>query len=82
VAAERWLVVSLSLGDRSSWRGWRQALDEADRMIDMGFEDEVREILSYFKGQRQTVLFSATMPQVFPAPAALDPTPYTLDSRP
>ena len=51
-------------------------------MIDMGFEDEVREILSYFKGQRQTVLFSATMPQVFPAPAALDPTPYTLDSRP
>jgi len=39
------------------------ALDEADRMIDMGFEDEVREILSYFKGQRQTVLFSATMPQ-------------------
>jgi len=39
------------------------ALDEADRMIDMGFEDEVREILSYFKGQRQTLLFSATMPQ-------------------
>jgi len=39
------------------------ALDEADRMIDMGFEDEVREILSYFKTQRQTVLFSATMPQ-------------------
>ena len=39
------------------------ALDEADRMIDMGFEDEVREILSYFKSQRQTVLFSATMPQ-------------------
>ena len=38
------------------------ALDEADRMIDMGFEEEVREILSYFKGQRQTVLFSATMP--------------------
>jgi len=39
------------------------ALDEADRMIDMGFEDEVREILSYFQGQRQTMLFSATMPQ-------------------
>jgi ATP-dependent RNA helicase DDX41 len=39
------------------------ALDEADRMIDMGFEDEVRTIMSYFKGQRQTLLFSATMPQ-------------------
>lgn len=31
-------------------------------MIDMGFEEEVRTILSYFKGQRQTLLFSATMP--------------------
>lgn len=38
-------------------------LDEADRMIDMGFEDDVREIFSYFKGQRQTLLFSATMPK-------------------
>ena len=36
--------------------------DEADRMIDMGFEEDVREIMSYFKGQRQTVMFSATMP--------------------
>ena len=38
-------------------------LDEADRMIDMGFEEDVREILSYFKSQRQTLLFSATMPE-------------------
>ena len=38
-------------------------LDEADRMIDLGFEEDVREILSYFKSQRQTVLFSATMPE-------------------
>lgn len=37
-------------------------LDEADRMIDLGFEEDVREIFSYFRGQRQTVLFSATMP--------------------
>lgn len=37
-------------------------LDEADRMIDMGFEDDVRNIMSYFKYQRQTLLFSATMP--------------------
>lgn len=29
----------------------------------MGFEDDVREIFSYFKGQRQTLLFSATMPK-------------------
>ena len=37
-------------------------MDEADRMIDMGFEDDVRNIMSYFKHQRQTLLFSATMP--------------------
>lgn len=38
-------------------------LDEADRMIDMGFEEDMRNILSYFKHQRQTLLFSATMPK-------------------
>ena len=38
-------------------------LDEADRMIDLGFEDNVREIFSFFNGQRQTLLFSATMPK-------------------
>ncbi len=32
-------------------------------MIDMGFEEDVRTIFSYFKGQRQTLLFSATMPK-------------------
>lgn len=38
-------------------------LDEADRMMDMGFEEDVRNILSYFTRQRQTLLFSATMPR-------------------
>ncbi|XP_014290780.1 ATP-dependent RNA helicase abstrakt [Halyomorpha halys] len=38
-------------------------MDEADRMIDMGFEEDVRTIFSFFKGQRQTLLFSATMPK-------------------
>lgn len=38
-------------------------MDEADRMIDMGFEEDIRTIFSYFKGQRQTLLFSATMPK-------------------
>jgi hypothetical protein len=37
-------------------------LDEADRMIDLDQEEDIRTIFSYFKGQRQTVLFSATMP--------------------
>ncbi|XP_073819977.1 ATP-dependent RNA helicase abstrakt [Musca autumnalis] len=38
-------------------------MDEADRMIDMGFEEDVRTIFSFFKAQRQTLLFSATMPK-------------------
>lgn len=37
-------------------------LDEADRMLDMGFYDDIIKIISYLPGHRQTVLFSATMP--------------------
>jgi|TARA_B110000971_G_scaffold217234_1_gene253696 ATP-independent RNA helicase DbpA len=37
-------------------------LDEADRMLDMGFEDEIQEILSYIPPTRQNLLFSATYP--------------------
>jgi len=32
-------------------------------MIDLGFEEDIRTILTYFKDQRQTLLFSATMPK-------------------
>ncbi|XP_028795927.1 DEAD-box ATP-dependent RNA helicase 35-like [Neltuma alba] len=37
-------------------------LDEADRLVDLGFEDDVREVFDHLKAQRQTLLFSATMP--------------------
>eukprot|EP00603_Paraphysomonas_imperforata_P006926 CAMPEP_0114431430 /NCGR_PEP_ID=MMETSP0103-20121206/10596_1 /TAXON_ID=37642 ORGANISM="Paraphysomonas imperforata, Strain PA2" /NCGR_SAMPLE_ID=MMETSP0103 /ASSEMBLY_ACC=CAM_ASM_000201 /LENGTH=620 /DNA_ID=CAMNT_0001600995 /DNA_START=41 /DNA_END=1903 /DNA_ORIENTATION=+ len=40
-------------------------LDEGDRMLDFGFDEEVHSIINRFKRQRQTVLFSATMPQKF-----------------
>jgi ATP-dependent RNA helicase RhlE len=37
-------------------------LDEADRMLDMGFYDDIVKIVSYLPKERQTLLFSATMP--------------------
>ena len=37
-------------------------LDEADRMLDMGFYDDIMDICSYMPKERQTLLFSATMP--------------------
>ena len=37
-------------------------LDEADRMLDMGFQDELMKIISFLAPKRQNLLFSATMP--------------------
>ena len=38
-------------------------LDEADKMLDMGFSVDIERILSFITKERQTLLFSATMPQ-------------------
>ncbi len=38
-------------------------LDEADEMLDMGFLESVKEIFNYIPQNRQTLLFSATMPE-------------------
>ncbi|NOX84543.1 MAG: DEAD/DEAH box helicase [Chlorobi bacterium] len=37
-------------------------LDEADRMLDMGFYDDIKKIITYLPEKRQTLMFSATMP--------------------
>ena len=49
---------SLSLSGLKTW-----VLDEADRMLDMGFADAMREIAKVCPRQRQTLLFSATYPE-------------------
>ena len=38
-------------------------LDEADRMLDMGFINDIRKIVAMLRKERQTLFFSATMPQ-------------------
>lgn len=47
--------------DLSSLRG--VVLDEADEMLDMGFRDDLEEILDASPAERRTLLFSATMPK-------------------
>lgn len=58
------------LARHSAWCAGVQVLvlDEADRMLDMGFLPDLRRILSYLPQPRQTLLLSATLP---PAIAAL-----------
>jgi len=38
-------------------------LDEADEMLDMGFLDDIKDIFEYIPQNRQTLLFSATIPK-------------------
>lgn len=38
-------------------------LDEADRMLDMGFQDDINTIIAHLPAKRQSLLFSATMPE-------------------
>ncbi len=58
-------------------------LDEADRMLDMGFIHDVKRILSFTPEHKQTLFFSATMPtQVAKLAASLLTDPYRIAIEP
>jgi len=59
-------------------------LDEADRMLDMGFADAIGEIIEHTPEQRQTLMFSATMPgpiRQFSRQFQRDPLDITVESK-
>ena len=56
------LIAHLSLGYVDLSRVSYFILDEADRMLDMGFYDDIMQIVKYLPKERQTIMFSATMP--------------------
>lgn len=57
------LIDMLDMGIFNLKRVTYLCLDEADRMLDMGFEDQVRKICSQIRPDRQTLLWSATWPR-------------------
>ncbi|MBO5134795.1 MAG: DEAD/DEAH box helicase [Bacteroidaceae bacterium] len=56
------LITHLNLGTLDLSRTTHLILDEADRMLDMGFCEDILKIVEQLPKKRQTILFSATMP--------------------
>lgn len=62
VATPGRLISHLSLGYVDLSQVSFFILDEADRMLDMGFSEDILQIASFLPKERQTIMFSATMP--------------------
>ena len=57
------LISHLNLGNVDLSKVSFFVLDEADRMLDMGFSDDIMTIVKHLPKERQTIMFSATMPR-------------------
>ena len=57
------LITHINLSTLDLSRTTHLVLDEADRMLDMGFSDDIMKIVEQLPAERQTILFSATMPE-------------------
>jgi superfamily II DNA/RNA helicase len=62
VATPGRLISHLNIGKINFENLQHLVLDEADRMLDMGFNDDIMRIVSYLPKKRETLMFSATMP--------------------
>ncbi|XVF32906.1 hypothetical protein REPUB_Repub17cG0123200 [Reevesia pubescens] len=62
VATPGRLIDMLKMKALTMMRATYLVLDEADRMFDLGFEPQIRSIVGQIRPDRQTLLFSATMP--------------------
>lgn len=56
------LIALLQMGNVKLDKLQHLILDEADKMLDMGFAEDIVKIISYLPKNKQTILFSATMP--------------------
>lgn len=77
------LIDFLEMGATNLRRVTYLVLDEADRMLDMGFEPQIRQIVSQIRPDRQTLLWSATWPREIQALArdfTKDPIQVTIGS--
>ena len=57
------LIDMLETGKTNLRRVTYLVMDEADRMLDMGFEPQIRKIVGQIRPDRQTLMFSATWPK-------------------
>ena len=62
VATPGRLIAHLNMGYVKFGQLQHLILDEADRMLDMGFQGDILKIINYVPKDRQTLMFSATMP--------------------